>query len=294
MQKVLGTTLIAVGAFLVVVAVLAQFYAPQRLMKTPLDVSSTTRLSGEGTLYAAGEGTTFPAKAVSITHADSAKSDGEVVVFSNSTCLVKDEGSVPDCVSADDPGNRLVTAGTDSFATDRHTAVAVNDPKYLPAEAGRHEGLVNKFPFQTEKKTYDFWNGTTDSLDKAESTGERRINGLTTYAFDVTVKDAPIEIAAGVPGTMTSDKTMWVEPVTGSIIDQTEHQVRTTDEGDPVLDLSLRFTPETVAANVKAAKDNVSQLRLVSQIVPLAGYLLGIPFLLVGLFLQLRGKQKAS
>ena len=122
MRKVLGSVLTVVGSFLVVLAVLAQFYVPARLMKTPLDVNSTTRLSGQATLYAAGKGDTFPVKAVSITRADSAKSDGNVVAFANSTCLVKDAGNVPDCVSSDDPQHRLVSASTDSFATNRSTA----------------------------------------------------------------------------------------------------------------------------------------------------------------------------
>jgi hypothetical protein len=38
------------GGFLVMVALLAQFYAPGQLMRTPLDVDSTTRLSGEAAL----------------------------------------------------------------------------------------------------------------------------------------------------------------------------------------------------------------------------------------------------
>jgi hypothetical protein len=291
MRRVLGSTLIAVGAFLVVLAVLAQFYASGRVMKTPLDTNSTTRLSGEATLYSGGTGTTFPAKAVSITRADSAKSDGKVIVFANSTCLVRDQGSVADCVSSDDPQNRLVSASTDNFATDRHTAEAVNDPKYLPAGAARHEGLINKFPFETRKKTYSFWNSTTDTLNKATATGQKTIRGLKTYAFTVRVQDAPMQIADGVPGTFSSVKTMWVEPLTGAIIDQTEHQTRATTDGAPVLDLDLRFTPQTVAHNVDTARSNVTKLKLVSNVLPLVGYVVGIPLLLVGLLLLLRGQR---
>lgn len=294
MRKVLGSVLTVVGSFLVVLAVLAQFYAPARLMKTPLDVNSTTRLSGQATLYAAGKGDTFPVKAVSITRADSAKSDGNVVAFANSTCLVKDEGDAPDCVSSDDPQNRLVSASTDSFATNRSTAVSVNDPQYLPGDATRHAGLINKFPFETADKTYPFWDGMTSSTEEAKLVGKKRINGLQTWAFNIQVKDAPIEIADGVPGTYSDDKTMYIEPLTGSIIDQKEKQVRATADGKPVLDLSIAFVPDTVAANVKDAKANVAKLNLISNVVPLVGYIVGIPLLLVGLFMVARGKRRES
>ena len=41
------------------------------------------------------------------------------------------------------------------------SGLAVNDPKYLPADAEPHEGLVNKWPFEPKKKTYPYWDGTT-------------------------------------------------------------------------------------------------------------------------------------
>ena len=46
MQRIIGSVLALLGAFLITVAVLAQFYAAPRLEKTPLDVDSTTLLSG--------------------------------------------------------------------------------------------------------------------------------------------------------------------------------------------------------------------------------------------------------
>ena len=79
-------------------------------------------------------------------------------MFVNSLCLVIDEGDVPDCVDADDPEGRLISASTDVFATDRSTAEAVNG-EYLPAGAEEKEGLINKWPFDAEKKDYPYWDG---------------------------------------------------------------------------------------------------------------------------------------
>ena len=104
MRKGFGIGLTVLGGFLVTLAVLAQFWAPGQLMKTPLDTDSLTLLDGNAELSDGAGGTTeFPVKAFSVTRADSERSDGEVVVFQNSSCLVKDEGEIDECVAADDP-----------------------------------------------------------------------------------------------------------------------------------------------------------------------------------------------
>src|SRR5690349_17791107 len=128
----LGMVLAGLGGFLVMLAILAKFYAPGQLMKTPLDVDSTTNAAGQA---AVGDGATEPVKGTQLTRADSAKSDDDVIVFVSSSCLIFDRDNAPSCVNADDPDQRLITAGVDNFATDRKTALAVNDPKYLPPDA---------------------------------------------------------------------------------------------------------------------------------------------------------------
>lgn len=110
MRKGFGIGLTVLGGFLVTLAVLAQFWAPGRLMKTPLDVDSTTLLDGTAQLSDGTGGTDeFPVKAFSVTRADSERSDSDVVVFQNSSCLVKDEGEIDECVSASDPEERLIS-----------------------------------------------------------------------------------------------------------------------------------------------------------------------------------------
>ena len=129
-----------------------------------------------------------------------------MVVWENSSCVVRDEGDPPNCVPADDPQERLLTASTDKFATDRHTGVAVEDRKYVSADAGEHKGLVNKFPFETKKQTYPFWDGTADRAINAVYKGTSTIQGLRTYRFAVEAVDEPVTITEGVEGTYSSDK----------------------------------------------------------------------------------------
>lgn len=295
MRRVASWVLLLLGAFLVTLMVLALVWVPGQVERTPLDVSSVTRLAGTAKLSNGTGLSDIKVKATSTTHADSALSTSEVVLFQNSSCLMEDpDGTAPDCVSADDPQKRLLSASTDTFATNRHTAMAVNDFKSLPPEAGKKEGLINKFPFNVEKKSYPFWDGYVGKAVTAAYQGTDQIDGLETYKFLVTVKDGDIEIAPGVAGKYSTDKTMWIEPTTGSIINQKEHQVRTmADTGATFLDLTFGFTDATVAANVKDGKSNAGQLTLLTSTVPVVAGIGGILAFIIGLLLARSGAPAA-
>ena len=153
-RKVFGLVLLGLGAFLLVVGVMTTVWAPGQLKKLPLDVNTTTHLDGVVKKYdaATGELVENPVKVESITKVDSNASDDKTAVWVNTSCVVIDIDDAPNCVDGDDP--RLVSASTDVFATDRVTAEAVGDFKGLPDDAVPHEGLVNKWPFDTQKKDY--------------------------------------------------------------------------------------------------------------------------------------------
>jgi hypothetical protein len=292
MRKVLGPVLALLGALLVAVAILAQVYAKDQLMKTPIDSDSTTYVSGTAQLSDGTELSTFDVLAWDVTKGDTEKSDSEVAVFANSSCLVKNEGGIDGCVSSGEPGNRLLSASTDNFATDRVTALAVNDPQYLPADAVAHEGLINKWPFHAEEKTYPYWDDVVGGAVDAVYDGRETLDGLETMVFKVTVTGAPIEISAGVPGTYDDEKSIYIDPYTGKIIHQIDHQVRSDAEGNPVLVLDLAFTDQQIQDNVDEANDATSKLKLITRTVPIIGYVVGIPMLLLGLFLSIRAYRR--
>ena len=284
MRKILGTLLLGLGGFLLVTALLALAWAPGQVKKTPLDTDSMTRLAGQAS-YLGGE--RGPVTATSHNVIDGPASTGDVAVFSTFSCLVWDRGGTPpDCVSAEGEDTGLITASTDNFATDRRTGLSVGDQeKYVGANASPHEGLVNKFPFDTEQKTYPFWDGILDRAVDAAYQGEEVIDGLKTYKFLIDVKDQPAEISKGIQGTYSLNKTFWVDPVTGAIIKQSEKQARALPGGESALDLDFSFTDETVAKNVKTAKDNGSRLGLLRTLPWIAG-LLGLLALGAGLLLN--------
>ena len=97
MRRIIGLVLMGLAGFLITTALLAVFYVPGAVKKTPLDTDTYTRLTGSASALPSGEGA--PVKALSHTVADGQKSDGDVVVFDTFTCLIKDpNGDAPDCV----------------------------------------------------------------------------------------------------------------------------------------------------------------------------------------------------
>ncbi|GAA1760143.1 DUF3068 domain-containing protein [Nostocoides vanveenii] len=285
MRKILGPLLLGLGGFLLTTALMVALWVPGQVKKTPLDVDSITTLLGDASYLGSDRA---PVKATSHTVIDGDASTGAVAVFQSFTCLMwNKDGKAPNCVSAEAADTRLINAGADNFATDRVTAEAVSDQeKFLGANASPHEGLINKFPFGVEKKTYPFWDGILNRAVDAAFVGEEKLDGLSTYKFNINVQDQPAEVASGVQGKYSDDKTMWIDPVTGSIIKQAEKQVRTLADGGSALDMNLAFTDEQVASNVSDAKANGNKLGLVGKMPWIAG-LLGLASLALGALLVL-------
>ena len=293
MRKIIPV-LFGLGGFLLVAGLVCWLWAPGVVKKTPLDVSTTTHLSGQAQKLntATGALDSNPVNATSITKTDSKASSDNVVVWANTSCLVVDKDNPPDCVDGQDP--RLISASTDVFATDRVTALAVNDSKHLPADAVEHHGLVNKFPYDTEKKTYPYWDGTLGKAVDAKYSGTAKVKGADTYVFKVVSKDEPIDIAEGVKGTYTDETTIYVEPRTGAILNQTDDQQRYLDSGDKVLDLQLAFTSAQQQQSVDDSNSNLRLLNLVEWIVPVVGIVGGLLCLGIALFLLLSGRRRET
>ena len=295
MRKIIGWVLLALGAFLLVIGLMASFWAPGQVKRTPLDTDSVTRLAGTADKLnpATGDVENLDVKATSITKADSKRSDDNVIVFVNTLCLVIDEGDVPDCVDAQDPEKRLISASTDVFATDRSDAMAVNG-KYLPAGAEEKEGLINKWPFDAEKKTYPYWDGILGAPVDATYDSTETLEGLETYKYHVLVEEEPAEVIDGVQGVYSQDKYLWIDPTTGSIIKQSQHEVRALEDGSVLLDLDLAFTDDQVADNVDSADDSGGKIDLITKTVPLVGFIGGALALLAGAYLVFAGRRRET
>lgn len=295
MRAVVGPLLSFLGAFLLAVALLAQFYMGDALLKTPLNVNTVIHLNGHAKLSdGTGGYSSFPVIATSTYHTNTKLSSSSVASFENAQCLMKDVGTLTGCVSAKDPQHRLLAATTDNFATDRRTAEPVNDPSHLPAGSSHHSGLINKWPFLSGKQDYTSYDGVTQQAVPATYGGTTKLDNHDVYIYNVEVRQAPADVAEGVPGFYTDSKQIYVDPMTGSIVDQREHQVRTDKKGVVQLDLHLAFTRGQVGRLVSEAETNGSKLHLIRSVLPLVGYVVGIPVLLLGLFLTVRRRRTAS
>ncbi len=292
-KTVAGWVLLFLGAFVLVVGILALTIGPGLSERTPLNVNSYTYLTGQAQKLnpATGKVEDVPVKVLSRTQVDPKRSDGDVVVFVNYTCVNIDRNDPPNCLKDND--SRLITNSVEVFAADRHTGMAVNGSKYVGSDAVEHHGLVNKFPFNTQRKDYQYWDGLLEKTVTASYVRTTSIQGLTVYEFKVDVPPTDAKIAGDVEGTYQTEKQIYVEPHTGSIVDQRQHEQRLLPDGSTVLDMSLQFTDETVTKGVEDAKAGVSQLRLISFWLPLGALVLGAVLVLLGAFLLIAGRRSA-
>ena len=287
MRRNMGYVLLGLSGLLLSIAVLAVVWAPDMVKKTPLDVATRTVYEGEGGKIdtATGEFNVGPVYAVQETKSDSDKSSDDHVLFVETSCLVKDTGGDKVCVDGSDPN--LVTADIDIFATDRRTGLAVDDAN-LPADAGPHEGLMNKWPFDVEKKTYPYWDGLVGRPIDMVYDGTESIDGLDTYRFVATVKDEPVDVSEGISGTYDNVVTVNIDPTTGAIVRGGQDQQRYLDDGTQVLDVDIEWTADTISNAVDDAKANGKLLNLLLKVLPIVGFALGALFLVGGL-LMVRG-----
>jgi Porin PorA len=198
-----------------------------------------------------------------------------------------------------------------------------NPPTAIPL---RHEGLAYRFPFHTEKKTYPFFDPIAQKPFDVNYESQEDVNGLTTYRFTQNVgyapdgrltapitypslyagaEDAKFTASAamwGVPGdpgeqvTMSryyaAQRTFWVDPVSGTIVKETEHANHFFGR-DPLkpevtlADYKVTSTEETVESQVNTARDERDRLALWSRVLP-------ITFTAVGLIALVGGGLLAS
>ncbi|MEE6179479.1 DUF3068 domain-containing protein [Mycobacterium sp. 050134] len=193
-----------------------------------------------------------------------------------------------------------------------------NPPTAIPV---RHDGLAYRFPFHTEKKTYPYFDAIAQKPFDVNYDSQEDINGLTTYRFTQNIgynadgrlagpipypslyagaEDAKVTAAAsmwGVPGepgeqiTMTryyaAQRTFWVDPVTGTIVKETEHANHyfARDPLKPEMtlaDYKITSNEETVESQVNAARDERDRLALWSRVLPITFTAVGLIALIGG------------
>lgn len=323
MLRLAALTIMGLGAALLTAALLLTTYTAGKIQKIPLDIDKTLVSSGTGTALdpASLQATRFVIdKNVPLVSQQAitveTPANAQVVTFQVGTTVRRTDKQ---------QDNGLLLAMVDTVTLNRHTAEAVSDderpggsvqkPRTIEDDkpstniALPHEGLAYRFPFDTEKKSYPFFDPIAQKPFDANYDGEDDVNGLTTYRFTQNVGyDAdgklvePIKYASlydknedgevtaraelwGLPGdpyepvTMTrfyaAQRTFWVDPVTGTVVKAEEHanHYYARDPLKPEMalaDYKVTSTEQTVESQVAAARNERDRLALWSRILPIS------------------------
>jgi hypothetical protein len=315
MRRVAGVLLIALGVFAVTLGFMLPTVVFDRLAVAPLDPDTETVAQGTNVtvLYPSmiAAGSTNPIRTdATVTarrivsgklEAPEVKANGDVAMW-RVGLVVEDERStlinaVEQWVCVDRRSAQGVLPCTEQKIDDGTSVVTDYDPS----------GLQYKFPINTERKDYTFFDVTLRKATPIEYDGEEKVNGLTTYRFiqriDATkldTRDVPAALMGGTTGSIAADRMyqntrrVWVEPRTGQIVNGSE-EVRqwlvnpANGRGVPILQGTLAWTPQTVQKQVDAARESSDKLKLLSDTGPIVLWIVGSVFVLVGILLMLLG-----
>ncbi len=315
MRRIVGFTLVFVGVFAVVLGVLLRVWAYPALAKAPVKPETTSIAVGKDVtalLVLRENGVPNPQIRTGLNltstrfvtgdlRAPEVMADGDIAAWVEATRVTDDETGT------------VVSASVREVCLDRATNMGVTpcQNQYIEDQAeGQRDtdvqqpGLSLKFPFGTERRDYPMYDVALRAPVDATFEGEEEIDGLTVYRFVQVIPRSKIG-EREVPGALIGKsepmvradlyyenrRTMWVEPVTGQIIDGSEErkqELRTFDQpeggGTLVFDGTLEFDDKTVKANVSAAAENKSGLWLLTTF-PLILWIAGGALLVVGLVL---------
>ncbi len=343
MLRLAALGIIGLGSALLIAALLLSTYTAGKIRKIPLDIDQTLVASGTGTALdpaslSAGEGGKFVVdKNVPLVSQQAmtveAPANADVVTFQVGTTVRRSDKQ---------KDNGLLLAMVDTVTLNRGTAEAVSDddrpggsvqkPRTIEDDkpptniALPHDGLSYRFPFNTEKQSYPFFDPIAQKAFDANYDGEDDVNGLTTYRFKQNVGyDADGKLVAPIkysslydknedgevtarnelwgfegdpyePVTMTrfyaAQRTFWVDPVTGTIVKSEEHanHYYARDPLKPeaaVADYKVTSTEQTIESQVAAARAERDRVALWSRILPISLGSAGLVTLVGGVLLGL-------
>ena len=307
----LSLVLIVLGAFLLVLGPMVRWYAYPRLAVAPANQRSTTGLEAKNA-------TIFDAKTLKEIQTDLTIT---VKTVGDASAPKKHPGSVTyvnTTVTKDSAGTMVGPKGEVRGEVERMTFDATsgeatpgvkddfisNTPnKQVPIV---HHGLVAKFPFETAKKTYNFWDGTLLKAVPIKYIETTKIEGMSVYKFNQTIPatqydaiDLPLKMLGGEGDTVVSapmmysvDRTLWVEPHTGVIIKRVEAQNNTIDyNGTPQITTTkavVTYDDKTIRKNIDDYGAQGTMLHLVRTTGPQASFALGLISLIAGIVLGRR------
>ena len=309
--------LMMLGSLLLTVGVLSRAYAYPQLAVIPADTDATViARSVEGTpttYFSIAEMAEVTGSLTNVTRvvaqpedtaAASRETGRDVVAFETYVCSDPTDLDYPGG-GADCRANPLPLSGEQShYAVDAQTGELVSWSGGRTRSGGEliqdvpFAGYVIKLPFNTQSKSYEFWNATLRETVSADYVGETEVAGVRALEFRVDVAptvvgelDLPGSLLGRDEASVTTDRvfssygTVLVEPETGLIIGGTSALDSYAElDGERVLTITqgeFAVSGEDVAKGAVDAKETAAGLYLLRVIAPLSAGAAGVLLLLL-------------
>jgi Porin PorA len=307
MRRMIGPVLVGLGVFLIVAAGLARFYAYPAVAKVPDGYHSTTALEAGGAQIFNSDPEVLAPETHDLVITSETREDADadtpdgVVVWVNVTTTDKATGGNFQLSTERAAFDEVSGAGVECESCD--TWIAESDGETVEEVPTTFEGQVYKFPFDTQKKSYDQWDGAIGEATPAEYEGEESVQGVDVYKFVQVIEPTVIETrdvpgsVFGVKGTVQADmvyamtRTFYVEPVTGAPIDRVDERVQELvydGQSVPAFVGTIQYTDAQVDKNVDAVDTKAMLLGGLRFLYPVILLVLGLVLLGLGLVLNRR------
>ncbi len=207
----------------------------------------------------------------------------------------------------------IVNASVGLSTVDRRTGLAVEDPiGSIQSELGKaadpvaYSGLQFKFPFDTQKHSYPYFDTTLRASHDVDYVGEDELEGLPVYKFHQEIE--PTEISGQVTMPASSwgregseqvtmrrfygiTRDLWVEPVSGAVVQVHQHyrQYLGTAVDDPkpttIIDVAPKLDAQTQSEQIAFASKSKRTVQWATFYGPAIGAAAGVVLLVGGIYL---------
>jgi hypothetical protein len=310
MRRIIGLVFVALGVALIALAIALPTYVYPRVAKAPASPEQTSVAQGEGVTVFLPRSLDEGGTRILTNQTVTATSRYVGEVRPGAPPVAKGDAFYRVANSVNVEGQGLLDASIEGGSFNGKTGLANNkygdyvstDPADTVGAPIKHEGLLFKFPFNTQRINYPFWDVNIKKAVTARYDGTEKIDGLLTYRFVQAITDVVIG-QDDIPGALmglpdepsvhadrvySTVRTIWVEPYTGAVIKGAERvNQRFVSNGKqaPIIQGTLTYTDKTVKANIDEYAKSASGLKFVTKIGPIGGWILGPIFVLIGLTL---------
>ena len=316
MRRVAGYVCLFLGALVLMVGVLAKPVLYHNLAKVPLDQKTTLVSVGEH--MSALEVSSAGVKVLT----DATLQNTKIVVgipgkakgnsaFWQYLVVNKEVGGKDLNYSQEGVSFDRVTAQATNCCGDYISVGTLDHPSAIQSSF-THKGLFFKFPFDTQKITYQWWDGDLGRTEPMKFLSTQQVQGVQTYVFQQKTGPVTYGKQTGVPGELfntskpvdadevyQNTRTLYVEPNTGLIINGVEQQNKRLEapgfSAVPITQGTIGYTAATIKQNIADLGSKGTLLGFIHGPLTWIGLLLGLLLMGAGAFLALGGpKAKAS